>query len=229
MVHELQYSSQDWAYFRPNRCDEGSDIDLIHSLNLHAIRGKNMFGSRGKGSSSGFSLTELAITLGISAMLTAIAVPNFSNSWIPKHRLRIAVRKMATHAQEAKIAAAKTGRQSVVLFNATGYRIFIDQPPYDHAFDADGLDNELGTADDENLIRDVTLPKGIEYNTALGGGDGITFDSRRAPSLTFNTRGLSVRNANDRFVGGRVYLKNSRGKCEYLTVTNIGRILTREL
>ena len=188
-----------------------------------------MVGQGGKNGSSGFSLTELAVTLGISALLTAIAVPNFSDTWVPKHKLRIAIKKMAAHAQEAKIVAAKTGHQSVIHFDSTGYRIFIDQPPYDNVFDADGADTVAGTADDEILVRRVNLPKGITYNTALGLGDGVTFDSADNPTLTFNTRGLSVRDANDLFVLGVVFLKNTKGNCEYMSVTHIGRILTGKL
>ncbi|MFC1889748.1 GspH/FimT family pseudopilin, partial [Thermodesulfobacteriota bacterium] len=177
---------------------------------------------------TGYSLVELAVTLAFSAVLMTIAIPAYQSTWIQKYRLHITTNKLAASAHTARIRAAATNRPCVIAFDSQGWDVFIDLPPYDNVFDLNGIDNTVGTADDEIFIHHVDFPKGVSYYTAMGGGDGITFDTPENPSITFNPRGLSIDNSgiiND----GTVFLQNKSGVVEYVNVTGIGNITSAQI
>ena len=179
-------------------------------------------------SDTGYSLVELAVTLAIASILVAIAVPAYQSNWIQKYRLHITASKLSASAHTARIRAAATNRPCVIAFDSQGWDVFTDLPPYDNVFDLNGIDNTIGTVDDEILIHHIDFPKGVSYYTAMGGGDGITFDTPENPSITFNPRGLSIDNSgiiND----GTVFLQNKVGIVEYVKVTSIGHITSARL
>ena len=55
---------------------------------------------------SGFTMTELMTTIGIIAIISAIAVPNFI-SWIPKRKLGIGARDILNAVESARLTAVR--------------------------------------------------------------------------------------------------------------------------
>jgi prepilin-type N-terminal cleavage/methylation domain-containing protein len=73
---------------------------------------------------AGFSLLELMIVVSIIAVMSAIAVPNFTN-WAPKFRLWSATDDITKHLMLARMSAISQNRNVVVTFFKTErtYRI----------------------------------------------------------------------------------------------------------
>ena len=124
----------------------------------------------------GFSLIELMVTIGIVAIVSVVAVPNFI-SWLPKTQLGSGAREILSTIQVAKMAAIKDSANVVVHFTtATGECL---------AFVDDGAGG--GTPDDrvrngsERIVRRFKLPPGITLSAPSFGTD-LEFSNRGLPT-----------------------------------------------
>lgn len=127
-------------------------------------------------SSSGFTLIELMVTIGIVAILSAVAIPNLI-SWLPRYKLGSGAREILTTIQLAKMAAIKDSANVVVHFTtATGECL---------AFVDDGAGG--GTPDDrvrngsERIVRQCKLPLGLTLVSPSFGTD-LEFSNRGLPT-----------------------------------------------
>lgn len=126
--------------------------------------------------SKGFTLLELMVILGIVAILSAAAIPNF-HSWLPKTQAGSASREILTTIQLAKMAAIKDNANVVVHFTpATGECL---------AFVDDGAGG--GTAEDrvrnggERLVRRYMVPRGVTLSLPSFGTE-LEFSNRGLPT-----------------------------------------------
>ena len=99
----------------------------------------------------GFSILELVVAIGILAVIAAIAVPGIL-SWQNKAKLSGAVNNLKSDLQMAKSRAIRDNALVVIVFNATGYRIFLDNGVNAGDWNPDA---------DEALFRARQLPAGI--------------------------------------------------------------------
>jgi prepilin-type N-terminal cleavage/methylation domain-containing protein len=83
-----------------------------------------------KKSQKGFTLVELMVAMGIVAILSAIAVPNFLAA-LPTFKLRAAARDLYGTLQKARVEAVRQGKSAAVVFNvATGqYMVCVEIDP----------------------------------------------------------------------------------------------------
>jgi type IV fimbrial biogenesis protein FimT len=156
----------------------------------------------------GFSVLELVVALSIIAIVAAIATPNMI-SWRSNAKLSGAVNNLRGDLQMAKSRATKDNAVVVVVFTATGYRIFVD--------------NGVNAADwshdaDEPLLRDRQLPAGITIKlpTDLDPPNNRTrFNSRGFPDpATLTGAGLT----------GNVILQDVSGRQMQINLNRLGRI-----
>jgi len=157
---------------------------------------------------SGFSVLELVVAIGIIAIISAIAIPGII-SWRSKAKLSGAVNNLKGDLQMAKSRATRDNALVVVVFTATGYRIFVDNGAHagDWSHDAD-----------ESLLRDCQLPAGItiELPTDLDPPNNRTrFNSRGFPDpATLTGAGLT----------GNITIQDSGGRQMQISLNRLGRI-----
>jgi len=72
------------------------------------------------GQPKGFTLIELMATLGVAAILMAIAIPNFMST-LPGLRLNDAVRQIATDLQQIRMKAIAQNLPYQITFSSTTY------------------------------------------------------------------------------------------------------------
>jgi type IV fimbrial biogenesis protein FimT len=155
---------------------------------------------------SGFTVFELTIVLAIMGIVASIAVPSFSR-WRGEAKMRSAVNIMRGDLEVAKSRAVRENDFVSINFEATGYRIFID----DYADADSGKDPGDNIHDSgEQLLINRQLPAGVSIDLA-----NTTFTGNQTG---FNGRGR-IRNL------GVVTLVNSSGAEREIDVNNrFGRI-----
>ena len=126
---------------------------------------------------SGFTMTELMMVIGVIAIASAIAVPNFI-SWIPKHKLGVAARDVLSALETARMMAVRSRSNAVIQFpNASDYMIWVD-----NGEGAGGTANDGVRNGSEQLIRNASMPAGITITSAtFSGNNSFVFDPRGFP------------------------------------------------
>lgn len=113
----------------------------------------------------GFTLIEVVVTIGIMAIVSAIAIPNMIG-WRAERQLRGAVNNLVGDLQLAKITAIREAEHVAVVYNTgagSSYRVFIDK-------------NLNWTEDaDDRLLRNVTTPPGVVIDST----DSTNFTNNR--------------------------------------------------
>jgi len=135
---------------------------------------------------SGYTITELMVTIAVFAILASLAIPNFI-AWLPNYRLRSGAEEIQSTLQFARITAIKRNATATVTFDIANetYRASVG-----------------GEA-----IRGGRMPAGIDINSAFG-GTSVQFDSRGVASAAGTA---VVRNNLGRSRTIRVYITgNSR-------------------
>ena len=128
---------------------------------------------------TGFTALELLVVIGIVAILSAIAIPNFFG-WMPAKRLQSAAADVQSALQTARLAAVKGNICVTVLFDPDNdnYRIFLDHGGSD-------VSNACnGTLDaDEPTTKNGQMPSGVHLDL-VDQDTKITFNSRGFPFST---------------------------------------------
>jgi type IV fimbrial biogenesis protein FimT len=113
---------------------------------------------------SGFTLIELLVVIVVIGIFVAIGVPNFM-SWLPKYRLKSAVRDLYSNMQLAKMTAVKSNQNCIVTYSTDP-----DQYVLSGALSKTVVLGDYGS--------------GVNFN----GPDNETF---AVTTITFNSRGTS--------------------------------------
>jgi len=113
---------------------------------------------------SGFTLIELLVVIVVVGIFVAIGVPNFM-SWLPKYRLKSAVRDLYSNMQLAKMTAVKSNQNCTVTYST-------DPDQY-----------VLGGALSKTVVLE-DYGSGVNFN----GPGNETF---AVTTITFNSRGTS--------------------------------------
>ena len=127
---------------------------------------------------SGFTLMEVMVTIGIIAIVSAIAVPNYM-SWLPKHRMGGAARDIYSAMQYARMRAVKEKTRVTVSFSigTNDYTIFIDDGR------GGGIANN-NVAEPTETLKTGQMPVGVNmyFASFSGGVPRTSFDARGLPS-----------------------------------------------
>lgn len=147
----------------------------------------------------GFSLLELMLVIGISAIISAFAIPAFV-SWLPGYRLKSAAIDLYTHIQSVRMMAIKNNRPYGIVFNEAGNSYQL-------------MDSNTGTFDDGD---ETPLPSPVNIILSTVYGSNVRFGHGDATedAKGVNPPGESVTYANDRIafdargltIGGEDYV-----------------------
>jgi type IV fimbrial biogenesis protein FimT len=170
---------------------------------------------------SGFTLQEVLVTIAIIAILSAIAIPRFSQ-WLPNYRLKSAARDVVSNFQMAKLTAIKKGVNCTITFNKTIGGTFYNYVVYEDA------NNNLEYDAGDQVVNKVVFSDhyaGVSFDTAQGGGDGLDFtdNDNSLPSTAFRLNGLTRDNAGGSGAG-TVFLKNGQNKTASISVSAAGNV-----
>jgi len=158
----------------------------------------------------GFSAIELVVAMGILVIMAAIAIPNMI-SWRGEATLSGVASNLKGDLQMAKSRATRDNALVVVVFTATGYRIFVD-----NGVNAGDWNHDA----DEPLLKNCMLPAGITIKlpTEFDPPNNRTrFNSRGFPDpATLTGIGLT----------GNITLEDASGRQMQINLNRLGRIST---
>jgi Tfp pilus assembly protein FimT len=138
------------------------------------------------------------VVLAIIAVVSAIVTPNIIG-WRNNAKLRGAVDNLMGDLEMAKISAVKENNNVAVLFDPTGYRVFVDRA------------NPWVQDADERLLRVRKLPAGVTFDFDH---PDWGFTSNRTQ---FNSRGRAN-------IAGSAVIVNLEGRQRDVIVSTLGRI-----
>ncbi|MGD2272656.1 MAG: GspH/FimT family pseudopilin [Desulfobacterales bacterium] len=157
---------------------------------------------------SGFTLAELAITLAIIVIVSAIAVPSYL-TWLPKYRTKNAVLNMIADLKATKNRAIQSNQSWSVWFSSAknSYYLLSD-------WGANGFWDGPPTGGDDTLVKTVDLDN---YKA------GVHFTLVSGNPLTFTNRGLCPATV-------EVKLTNQHNTASYRVQTTLsGSVLSEKL
>jgi type IV fimbrial biogenesis protein FimT len=134
---------------------------------------------------SGFTLWEMMTAIGIIAVISTIAMPNFLG-WIPKYRLGSATRDLLSALQYARLTAVKHNVDVQVKFypDQDNYRVFTD------------YNGDKNQDADEPTIKSSTMPAGVYLKETNFNSDTFKFNGRGLASVSGGTISIA-NNRND--------------------------------
>ena len=154
----------------------------------------------------GFTLVEMMIVIAIIAIGSAIAIPAYNSTIKPTADLNGAARQLYSDMQLTRLRAVSENVYYGLAFSGgPGYVVFRDN----------NSDSQRNAGDQD--IKTVNLAKdypNVQYDSAKGGGDGISF-ANEAFSMT--TRALATN-------GGTVFLVNRKGEGREIVVNTMGAV-----
>ena len=146
---------------------------------------------------SGFTFTELMVTIAVVAILASLAIPNYI-AWLPNYRLQSGAEKVQSTLQLARITAIKENATVRVAFNTANetYQAFVPAKP----------------PEPERTIRTGRMPAGVNiFSAVFGGGAFVEFDNQ----------GITMNNTD----GSTQLINNSgRTKTIWVSITGNSRI-----
>ena len=179
----------------------------------------------------GLTIVELVVVMCILAVMVLIAIPNIGR-WLPRYRLRSAIRDVASSMQLARLGAIKENKEWAIQCDTNGqtYTVLSD----------DGPDDTWGTADDVGFKGDASpwtqsTWRLVDYRNisfgdngygswfdGSGVGDGVTFVNNRVEFSPDGTAGPDLFNG----IVGSAYLQNNRrgAACARIRFTATGAI-----
>ncbi len=160
---------------------------------------------------SGFSLTELMITISILAILATLSVPSFIQ-WRADAQLRYAARDVYSSFKKAKVEAVHRNDHCAIIFSSNSFTVFVDANQ--------NLTQDVGEAV-INMLNLADYP-GVRLDSSQGGGDGLTFASPDS-GLAFAPNGFPVNNTNT-ITSGTVFLINNRNQKNNIDISPAGNI-----
>lgn len=161
----------------------------------------------------GFTLLELLVTVAVLSILSAIAIPGFSN-WMVDLRLKSTARELVSNFQKCKIEAVKRNANVVLSFSpqtyapkggAGRYVIFVDNGA------GGGTAGNFVRESGETLILQVVMPGNVSLYSATFSGN--------TTATGFNSRGLP---ASGRI--GNVKLRDNRSGYYKVCLSMVGNI-----
>ena len=151
----------------------------------------------------GFTLMELMVVLAIFAVVSALGVPPLIG-WRSEAKLRDGASLLRGDLEMAKLKAVNESDFVAILFNASGYTVFVD----------DGAGGGIGgnwiRDGSEELVRNRQMPAGVSIDIAVTDFNG-------SDQTRFNARG---RISND----GGVKIVNSAGNQRQININRFGMI-----
>ena len=153
---------------------------------------------------AGFTFTEMMIVIGIFALLSAIAIPNFM-SWRTDANFRGAVNNLKSDLNLAKLNAARESGLVVVDFYSDRYEIFLDN----------GAGANAGNwllDSDERYLRNRRFPSNVSIDLTAS-----NFTPGNVDRTRFNQRGLPD-------LIGTVVVASSSGDSQNVNLNRLGRI-----
>ncbi len=150
---------------------------------------------------AGFTIIELAITIAIAGILSAIAIPNYL-VWRANSKLIGASHNLRGDLEKAKLKAIRENDTVAVLFTTSGYTIFIDNGS------GGGTAKNWSQDGSEILVRNRQMVPGITIDLSA-----TTFANNRT---RFDGRGLPG-------VLGRVVIVGSAGTRQ-IVMNRLGRL-----
>jgi prepilin-type N-terminal cleavage/methylation domain-containing protein len=144
----------------------------------------------------GFTLLEMMVVIAITAIVSAIAIPNFI-SVAAGMKIRSASRDLCSTLRQARMNAIRTNTRWAVQFNVA------DAPPPNYIVIDCGPNNTCGDGDDVKKLL-TPIPPGVTMNQTFAGNQAV-----------FNTDGTSI--------SGTTTLTNSKGTSNVVVATT-GRI-----
>ncbi len=156
----------------------------------------------------GFTLAELMTTLGIIAIVSTIALPQFMG-WLPKYRLKSAALDLFSIFQTARMLAIKNSCEYALVFNTSEGTYQLVSGGQNKTYDGADLPN------DDKVEKTVTLSRyGSNVGYGYGGADrkattsGGTFSDGGEVSYKDDTAEFNAQGMTDRL--GYVYLQNNK-------------------
>jgi len=158
-------------------CEDAEAILLYLILQREGIRMQKR---------NGFTTLELMVTIGIIAILTAIAVPSYIK-WLPGYRLRSATNDVYSAMQLARLRAVKeNGRVGVSFTNGNGksgkFRVFFDKN-----------NSGIYESNKDNIIKYGEMPGSVRISAPMGqsmfNGRGLVTAGDGEVTLTSSTGG----------------------------------------
>ncbi|RLA97333.1 MAG: prepilin-type cleavage/methylation domain-containing protein [Deltaproteobacteria bacterium] len=185
------------------------------SLKIQANKSEKILNEKG------ITLIEIMVVIGILAIVSAFAYPNFKN-WLPGYRLKQAARNLFSDMQKVRMNAIKRGINMAIVFDTTNNRYLICSSA--------GADGNWSTLSDNTVDETVDLTSyksGIRYGhgnatTALGGSfdtDNVTFPNN---TVIFTPRGVLGSG------GGYCYIENEKDSTYAIGALTTGVIMLKK-